>query len=366
MTMDTKRRTDYVYMEILRVLSAFAVIVIHVSGTNWSKLSIGDVDWTVRTFYNVGARFSLCVFCMITGALLLNPQKNIGIGEVYRRYVKRILICLVVWTVVYAILYTIMESAGDLVYFIKHLFVLPKHFWYLIMLVGLYLALPVLRVITANKNVTLYLIWILILFGMIFGTIKGTVELFKDVAEEGVGYQLCNVILNNLNDLNRTFVPGYLGCFLLGYYVHEHGLGKWSKLIVFMAIPSLLLSVALTILFSMITDSHVYTFMLETNPLIVLASVGIFEFFKGEKGKERVYDVNSRLVKWILFISGNTFGVYLSHLVIIKFVDRYFKLGAYSFPSIISVPLISLLVFLVAHGITVILKMIPLVKKTIT
>ena len=134
----------------------------------------------------------------------------------------------------------------------------------------------------------------------------------------------------------------------------------------FMAIPSLLLSAALTILFSMITDSHVYTFMLETNPLILLASVGIFEFFKGEKGKERVYDVNSRLVKWILFISGNTFGVYLSHLVILKFVDRYFKLGAYSFPSIISVPLISLLVFLVAHGITVILKMIPLVKKTVT
>ena len=83
MTMDIKRRTDYVYMEILRVLSAFAVIVIHVSGTNWSKLSIGDVDWTVQAFYNVGARFSLCVFCMITGALLLNPQKSIGIREVY-------------------------------------------------------------------------------------------------------------------------------------------------------------------------------------------------------------------------------------------------------------------------------------------
>ena len=81
--MKTIRKTDYVYMEILRVLSAFAIVVIHVSGTNWSKLSIVCSYWTVQTFYNVGARFSLCVFCMITGALLLNPQKSIGIREVY-------------------------------------------------------------------------------------------------------------------------------------------------------------------------------------------------------------------------------------------------------------------------------------------
>lgn len=363
--MDRKRKTDYVYMEILRVVSAFAVIVIHVSGANWFVLEIGDQNWIVQTFFNVGARFSLCVFCMITGALLLRPDKNIGISEVFHSYVKRILICFIVWTIVYSLIGTILEGA-NIKYFIAHLFILPVHFWYLLMLLGLYLALPILKIVTANKNVTLYLIWLMIIFGMIFGTVQGVTGYFSDIAGDRIGYYLWSLALDDLNEMNRTFVPGYLGCFLLGHYVHEYGLGKWSKFFVIMAIPALLLSAVLTILFSMITDSHINTFMMETNPLMVLASVGIFEFFKGGKGFEKVYDTNSRFIKGILFISGNTFGIYLIHLAILKLFEHKLHFGVYSYPAILSIPLNSILVFLLAFGITVILKRIPLVKVTVS
>ncbi len=364
--MKTIRKTDYVYMEILRVLSAFAIVVIHVSGTNWSKLSIGCSDWTVQTFYNVGARFSLCVFCMITGALLLNPQKSIGIREVYGKYFKRILTCLVAWIVLYAFFYAVIERPGDLKYLIKRFFVLPKHLWYLLMLLGLYLALPVLRVITANKKVTLYLIWLLILFGMVFGTIQDVTGYFSSVAGESKVFYLWNLLLDDVNELNRTFVPGYLGCFLLGHYVHEHGVGKWSKCLVVMAVPALLLSAGLTILFSMITDSYVISFMLETNPLIVMAAVGIYEFFKGAKGKEKVYDVNAWYIKVMLFVSANSFGIYLTHFAFLVILIQYFHFGDSTSPVILSIPFNSLAVFAAALVVSVILGRIPLVKKIVT
>ena len=38
--MTTEKKTTYRYMEYLRVLCAFAVILVHVSGQNWFNISL--------------------------------------------------------------------------------------------------------------------------------------------------------------------------------------------------------------------------------------------------------------------------------------------------------------------------------------
>ena len=112
--------------------------------------------------------------------------------------------------------------------------------------------------------------------------------------------------------------------------------------------------------------SYVKSFMLETNPLIVMASAGIFEFFKGAKGKEKVYDVNVWYIKVMLFVSANSFGIYLTHLAILVMLKRYFHFGDPASPVILSVPFNSLAVFAAALVVSVILGRIPLVKKIVT
>lgn len=67
----------------------------------------------------------------------------------------------------------------------------------------------------------------------------------------------------------------------------EYGLGKWHKMAAWASIPALLVSGLLTVFVSMATGRYVYTFMLETNPLVVLASAGIFAFFMCKAGRER-------------------------------------------------------------------------------
>ncbi len=362
--MRAEKKTEYTYIEILRVLCAFAVIVIHVSGLNWFKLEMNDGNWIVQTFYNIGGRFSVCVFCMISGALLLRPGKSISLGDVFGKYIKRILICYVAWTVIYDILYTIMNS-GDIQYFIVHLFKLPKHLWYLQMLMGLYLAMPIIKQVTADRKLTLYFIWILIIFGTICGTITGVSGFFSEMAGENFVYSAWTAFLGDIGQLNMAFVPGYLGLFMLGHYINEYGLGKWSRTIVYLTIPALILSSVLTIIFCLASGSKVYTFMLESNPLVVLASAGIFEFFKGEKGNEKVYDKESGLVKCILFIGANSFGIYLAHLAVLDILDHYFSFNVASFPAIISVPIESLLALLAALIITLILKKIPVLRSIV-
>jgi len=356
---------QFVYMEYLRVLSAFAVIAVHVSGADLFKLDIGSSEWTVRMVYNLFGRLSVCIFCMISGALMLRPGKKIDVHSIFHKYIKRILICYVVWVVLYSLLYTVMNQ-GDLQYFVLHLFVLPKHLWYLLMLIGLYLVTPVLKWITADRKITLYVIWICILFGGVFGTIEGVTGYFSEMAGESYGYSLWIAVLRDLENMNMSFVPGYLGLYLLGHYIHEYGLGKWHRIIVYTALPALILSAVLTITTALVTGENVIPFMLQTNPLIVLGSAGIFALFKGPEGKERSYDPKAALTKVFVFLGSNTFGIYLVHLMVIDILDHYLGFNVTSYPAILSVPVNSILVFFTALILAVLLKKIPKVGTIVT
>ena len=358
------KKTNYTYMEYLRVLCAFFVIVIHVSAKNLTKVDLTDTNWIIQLIYSQVGRFSVCVFCMISGALFLRPEKELTVRDMFTRYIKRIIICYIAWTVIYAILYAVLYSGG-IKLFATRLVKRPAHLWYLLMLVGLYMVTPVLKRIVADRKLTLYLIWMLIISGFIFGTVQGVTAFFAATAEGSKVYTLLNVLLGDIEHMHVAFIPGYLGLFLLGHYIHEYGLGKWHRVIVLIAIPALLVSAGLTIIFSGITGSYVYTFMLETNPLVVLACAGIYAFFKYQGEKDREYNESSAITKAVMFVGSHTFGIYLVHVAILDTLD-YFGLNAATYPAIISVPTNALLIFLISLVIAVIMKKIPGVRAIVS
>lgn len=257
-------------------------------------------------------------------------------------------------------------NQGDAEYFILHLFETPVHLWYLMMLIGMYLMTPVLKLITKDRAITLYMIWILLVFGTVFGTIKGITGFFETAAGGTLGYSIWTAFLSDLSSLNMTFVPGYLGFFLMGHYIHEYGLGKWHRILVFTAIPALLLSAVLTVVLSKATGSYVYTFMFETNPLVAAASAGIFAFFKGAESPAVQRIPNTRMEKAAVWIGSRSLGIYLVHRAVLDWLEHYRGLTVESYMSILSVPLISILVFITAMVITAVLKKIPLIRNTVS
>ncbi len=360
MNTDKSPKVHYLYMDYLRVISVLAVIVIHVSGANWFRIDIGSANWIVQTFFNIGGRFSVCVFCMISGALLLSPGKRISKQNLFIHYIGRILICLISWIILYALFYTVLNHEGPM-YFVSRLFELPDHLWYLFMLIGMYLAYPAIRQISKNRDVTLYLIWLILALDLLT-LISGTTGHFSTVAENSTVYPLWRSFLGNLGDLKCAFVPGYLACFLLGHYIHEYGLGKWHKLIVRAAIPALLLSSLLTIWLSILSGKYVYNFMLESNPLVILASAGIFAFFRGPAGSEQIKR-DPQTSKIMVWLGQNVFGIYLIHFSIREFFSQVLNFNVASLPALISVPLISILIFIISLVLTVLLRKVPLIKK---
>ncbi len=361
---NSSHKSNYLYIEYLRVICAMAVIFIHVSGANWFKIEIGSNDWIIQTFFNLAGRFSVCVFCMITGALLLRQGKDISIHDLVFRYIKRILICYIAWVILYAILYTILDHE-NFRYFILRLFKQPDHLWYLLMLIGLYLIYPILNIIAHNRNVTRYMIILLFAFGTL-NTISGVTGFFDEIASESYLYSLWKPFLGDLGTINVAFVPGYVALFLLGHYIHEYGLGSWHKVIVYSSIPALLLSGLLTVWISILTQKGVYTFMLEANPLVFLASAGIFAFFRGDGSETMKTEPCSPISKCVVWIAGNTFGIYLIHFAIREIMAKVFNFDVASYPAILSVPVNSLLIFAISLILTAVLKMIPGVNRILS
>ena len=86
------------WIDDLRVLACFAVIMIHVIA-GWTdsvnNLQLSNFRWFIdNVLFQVLIKYAVPVFIMISGYLLLNPQKEIGFSRI-KKYVFRMVA--VIW-----------------------------------------------------------------------------------------------------------------------------------------------------------------------------------------------------------------------------------------------------------------------------
>ena len=104
---DSKNQTEagFFYIELLRAVAAFAVVIIHTLGPYRDRIGqIPDYDWLSVVTLNVGSRWAVPVFIMITGALMLPDTRPFNFHYYLSRRVSKVLIPFLVWSVMYAFL----------------------------------------------------------------------------------------------------------------------------------------------------------------------------------------------------------------------------------------------------------------------
>lgn len=157
--MDTKRESNY---DLLRIISTFAVIVIHVSATYISGFTndkiFGYINFNgafVTCLYNTLPRFAVPCFLMLSGAFLLNDERNADYEYFYKKSFKNIGIPTLVFTALY-FLYSFLKCAAKIYIRGNELSALAEpflnllkgkpfyHMWYLYMLIGVYMLIPVI------------------------------------------------------------------------------------------------------------------------------------------------------------------------------------------------------------------------------
>ncbi len=147
---DSKNRVIYYYFFILRIISSFGVVLIHVSGRYYHILKINFYDWKIAYFYNGISRFSVPIFFMISGALFLNHDSSFK--NIFTISIKKILIHLIIWSFIYSI--SSLKSSNINIKIIIFKFIETHyHLWYLFATIELYITVPFLREIVKKKRI---------------------------------------------------------------------------------------------------------------------------------------------------------------------------------------------------------------------
>ena len=315
------------YFEWLRLFAAAAVVLMHTAASRWSSISHETGAWLVLTAWDSLVRWPVPIFIMITGAIFL-PRKT-ELKTVLTRYIPRMVLAFVIWSGLCA-LYGLYRGAGwqqTVLNFVTGHY----HLWYLPYLCGVYLTLPFLQRIVSDEKLERQLLAVSLAVGVAVPWLADAAALVLP------GWS--GVIRSLQNSLNFTFFMDLLGLLLLGHWLNRHDLSRRTRGWIYaLGIASLALTAIATVWATRRAGFQSSLFFDMKSPLCLMAAVALFVF-----AKHRL----TRLPGAVAFLARCSFGVYLSHALVI---DVLADLGIHvlAWSPVFSVPLLAAAVFAIS------------------
>ena len=213
------------YYDFLRIISISAVVLIHVSASALHHYDIGSFEWGISNLYSSVSRFAVPVFVMISGALFLD--RDISIKTIYKKNILRLLLAYILFYIIYNI-YDGIENGRRVASIVKRMISfndVPYHLWFIVMLIGLYMIIPFLRLVISNPKLSHYFCVLSLLFSFALPQVLSMLNAFL-----GDKIAFINTYFNDLN----LFLPlGYSGYFVLGYLLSKTNISKRAEVIIY-------------------------------------------------------------------------------------------------------------------------------------
>jgi surface polysaccharide O-acyltransferase-like enzyme len=342
--MATTKTDNLDWINNLRFVALFAVIILHTTSPVLETYNKGPLNiWLVGDFYNSLVRFAVPVFVMISGALLLH--RDYDLGDFLKKRLIRIVIPFLFWSLVYVGYEFYNEDltyTGDTWETIRQILHLLKygssyHLWYVYMLIGLYLFVPIISkfVRNATRNEILYflIVWFVVM-------LLGQPYLARFMPQIDVRY-----------------FGGFVGYLVLGHYLAFKPLpnkltGLWAALFVFCLA---LISVGTYLLFK--HYNGISTLLYEPlSPSIALMASAVFML-----GRTWIPKVPAILIKIRDFAGKYNYGIYLSHALILSLLSDN-DINYTLFNPLISIPCVALVCLSLSLLLVFIINKLPFGK----
>lgn len=335
-------------LDVARIFGALAVIMIHTSGVFLVGYGEASTEFAVGNIFDSISRFGVPLFVMISGALMLDENKEISLHKLFDRNIKNIVLLLILWSAFYDIVYNIVfalwkEKELNVKNIIYSFIMGQTHMWYLYMLVGLYLITPFLRSFVRKENRKMVMLFIVI--SLLSQFTRPTLEKLTLIWEE-FGY-----LSEFIDKFSLQFFCGYTAYYLMGWYIVHIGFEKKRRYCIYLVG---IISICVTILYVQITKNYNAAYS-NVSILIFMYSIAIFLVLNNITIKNEEHNV-------ILLLSNLSFGVYMFHPFVKKIVGN----------AMINcrIPLLTLGVFFVeicviSFGGCYIISKVPIIKKCI-
>ena len=375
-----------VWLDFLRVTACFMVLVVHstepfyLGGEGGLILTPTDAFW-VAVFEGI---CRCCVPVFLIASSYLQFPLHYPAGEFFKRRAVRILVPMVIWTLVYALAWG--EPVQNLKGLLLNFNYAAGHLWFVYMLVGIYLLMPLLSPWAekvSRRELSIYLgIWVFTTFiPLIRSAVGGEAPLIQ--AADGLPAAALYPLWGEAswNPFGTFYyVSGFVGYLLWGLYIRKFmentprvaRLGWVMFLLGFLSIVSGLLfqfsetpggfplsgNLALAV--------HWEAPILFCGFPVLLAALGLVLVFRRIDGGESFF-----YRRIILPLSQAGYGMYLIHMLVLAPVVGFFRdwlgLGAQGVLGVWTTPVqilaSALCSFVVVGFAAVVLQRIPRVGK---
>lgn len=207
------------FLDFLRCSAIFFVIVLHAMTPFITDATYyGKPSWYLCVLQNPINRIGVPIFFMISGFLMLSNPKTENISEFYKRRIPRIVIPLISWNLIYWVMNSVFIGTPlRLSDFFTALINEGScyHMWFAYTLLGIYLITPFLkRIVNACNDYQLLIFIGIILFP---STIR----------------PILNTIFPFYTYLFPPLMEGYLGYYLIGYFIFKQQLSFKVRMAVY-------------------------------------------------------------------------------------------------------------------------------------
>lgn len=353
------------FLDYLRVVATFMVILVHciepfylgAEGTYIASKS--DAIWV--TCIDSLLRTSVPLFVMMSSYLLL-PLQN-STESFFRRRAVRVLVPFIIWSLLYAVI-PAWGSGGDvdIVGNLKTLslnFLPPSgHLWFVYMILGVYLVMPILSPwlerVSARGERIFIAIWLFAtavpFLRELSATLRGTAEVWGEASWNEFG--------------TLYYASGFVGYVVVAHYIRKHV--NWGVLkSVSVALPMLVVGYAITALpfYLQIPDAYPVSDSIDlavrmelswdfATSGVALQSIAVFLLFKLIHRPCKAYPLFSHLAK-------HSYGVYLAHMFVL--VPTFAWVSSWGLATPLTMLTSALLTFTIT---TIVIELIALIPKS--
>ncbi len=343
--------THIYWIDLVRVFAVFQVVLVHLSYVIFFKEAPLTPNWRAANFYDSFSRMGVPLFFMVSGYLLLGKSESIA--DFFRKRFMKVGIPTLFWSVAY-LLWSVkaytngsMNPLGVILSMLKAIYTgnVEIHLWFLYILIGIYLVVPILRVYASTasrQNLTYFIaMWFL-------------ASPLLELAQRVIGFQTALII---------PVVTGYVGYFVMGYWLADVKLGSRGRVL---SALGCIIAIVVTYFGTNILsadaapiDTYFYSYF---SPPTVLASLCGFLLLK---------DLGQNLGKAsqiVRTVSATSFGIYLIHIFVVELLrkgDLGFRLYSWMAPSVYMIPLTALVVFVLSFMIVFVMQKIPALKMLV-
>lgn len=356
--MQVKTRTQKrIYsFDVIRIVAAVAVVLVHSIAFMVSESPYGGFEFTFANFLDSLGRTSVTLFLMLSGALLLNEKRQISTQKCLKSALHLVLVC-IFWSALYAFLLNILTPIVEgkeilLEEFFEATIKGHFHLWYIYMLAGLYLITPVLRLFVKRENVHM------VVYFLLLGLFVQSLPIFLDVfLDRFTGLNQFTTKLFGMLEFN--YINDYLGCYLAGWVVTNIRIPKKHRLVLYAVGFAGFLVTFLGTQFFLSEDMRKSVFYDHDKISLTICGIAIFVFIH-HLFKNKSFEKTGKLV---VTLSNLTFGVYLIHCFGLIFI-RYFTEDIPSGMLRLAIEFPFALVF--SFGVTYIISKIPYLKRMVS